>query len=379
MRVGQLAPPSSPKDMAEAITGPESEDFWWLIKTNMENVLNEFFEDDKFKSYLAWFGCMKGTDPYQYGTAPFAFTPAIMHDTGFSMVKGGTGGLPIALEKCLKNNNGSDQINAEVKEIIIKNGVAKGVKLVNNKEIYAKKAIISNINIKLMIEKKILSPEHLDQDIIRKIKRLRAGYVSCISTYYDINEIPKYKSYKGIPPFEQHIQGLNIDELGDFFHGVKMGKPRTSGMPLLVNCESRLDPSLAPRGKHTLWCATFAPYELKNGKKWDDYKEEYADIMLENLQDYTENLNKSNILARHVDSPLDLERRNPNNYKGYWGMLELTPDQSDFLRPTMELSNYRTPIKNLYITGGGTFPSGGVTGAPGHNVAQIVLEDLKLI
>ena len=39
-------------------------------------------------------------------------------------------------------------------------------------------------------------------------------------------------------------------------------------------------------------------------------------------------------------------------------------------------SNHRTPIKGLYLCGSGSHPGGGVMGAPGHNAAHVVLEDL---
>jgi len=40
-------------------------------------------------------------------------------------------------------------------------------------------------------------------------------------------------------------------------------------------------------------------------------------------------------------------------------------------------SDYRTPVKGLYLCGSGAHPGGGVMGAPGRNAASVVLEDLK--
>lgn len=45
-------------------------------------------------------------------------------------------------------------------------------------------------------------------------------------------------------------------------------------------------------------------------------------------------------------------------------------------RPLPEISDYRTPIEGLYLCGAGTHPGGGVSGAPGHNSAQVVIDDL---
>jgi phytoene dehydrogenase-like protein len=39
-------------------------------------------------------------------------------------------------------------------------------------------------------------------------------------------------------------------------------------------------------------------------------------------------------------------------------------------------ARYATPIPGLYLCGAGTHPGGGVTGAPGHNAARRILDDL---
>jgi len=38
---------------------------------------------------------------------------------------------------------------------------------------------------------------------------------------------------------------------------------------------------------------------------------------------------------------------------------------------------YRSPIKNLYVTGQGTHPVAGAIGVPGYNAAKIISEDLE--
>jgi phytoene dehydrogenase-like protein len=35
------------------------------------------------------------------------------------------------------------------------------------------------------------------------------------------------------------------------------------------------------------------------------------------------------------------------------------------------------PVPGLYLCGSGAHPGGGVTGAPGHNAAKIVLKDMR--
>ncbi len=44
-------------------------------------------------------------------------------------------------------------------------------------------------------------------------------------------------------------------------------------------------------------------------------------------------------------------------------------------RPVPELSNYKTPVEGLYLTGSSTHPGGLLTGGPGYNTARAIHED----
>ena len=70
------------------------------------------------------------------------------------------------------------------------------------------------------------------------------------------------------------------------------------------------DPSQAPPGKHTIKIIGMQPYDLKEGPQhWDNIKHQVADANLNWLRKFSPNLTDDKILARVVESPLDLERR----------------------------------------------------------------------
>jgi phytoene dehydrogenase-like protein len=76
-----------------------------------------------------------------------------------------------------------------------------------------------------------------------------------------------------------------------------------------------------------------------------------------------------------IVSPYDIEQTlgmtGGNIFQG-----NITPDQIFSFRPILGWANYRTPVEGLYLCGSAAHPGGGVTGAPGHNAAQVILEDL---
>jgi phytoene dehydrogenase-like protein len=72
-----------------------------------------------------------------------------------------------------------------------------------------------------------------------------------------------------------------------------------------------------------------------------------------------------------VMTPVDLERE-LNLERGYAPSFAGGP-LAALLGRDPELTRYRTPIQGLYLTGAGTYPGAGVSGAPGRNTAAAVL------
>jgi len=99
------------------------------------------------------------------------------------------------------------------------------------------------------------------------------------------------------------------------------------------------------------------------------------DRMVDTLTEYAPNIKRS-VINRGGYSPGDLNkelgmtRADIQHGSIEWGQLL-------GFRPVIGWSNYRTPIPNVYLCGACTHPSGGMTGANGHNAAQIIMEDLK--
>ena len=75
-------------------------------------------------------------------------------------------------------------------------------------------------------------------------------------------------------------------------------------------------------------------------------------------------------------TPPDLEER-VGLTDGNIRHLDIVPSQMLANRPMPGWASYRTPVRGLYLCGAGAHPGGEVTGAPGHNAAQVMLGDLS--
>jgi len=286
-------------------------DFIRTMITSPEDVLNEWFESEFVKAPLARLAAEIGAPPSQKGITSGMMMMAMRHSPGVARPRGGTGALTEALVKCVVSLGGVILTEQKVKQILIEEGQAIGVR--------------------------VDSGQILIADSVRHVEQAHALTI--------LGQIPD----------ENPSMYLDVPTI--------------------------LDPSMAPQGKHTLWIEFFAPYQIAgaegtglNGTGWtEELKNRVADRVLDKLADYAPNL-KSSIIARRVESPAELANR-LGSYKGNYYHLDMTLDQMIFLRPLPEIANYKTPIKNLYLTGAGTHPGGSISGMPGRNCAQVFLRD----
>lgn len=130
-----------------------------------------------------------------------------------------------------------------------------------------------------------------------------------------------------------------------------------SGRPFVILTQPSLFDGLrAPGGKHIGWAYCHVP----NGSTLD---------MTEAIESQVERFApgfRSHILARHVFTPAQLERYNPNLVGGDIGGGSVELSQL-FLRPTRW--RYRTPLPNVYLCSSSTPPGGGVHGMCGYHAA----------
>jgi phytoene dehydrogenase-like protein len=149
---------------------------------------------------------------------------------------------------------------------------------------------------------------------------------------------------------------------------------------LIVSQTTQVDPSRAPAGQHVARVHSRAfPSEIlgdaagKIGDRdWASAKEAVADRLIDILAEHAPNVRDA-VLARHVVSPADLERSNPNLVGGDCNGGSHHLDQNYLFRPAFGWTRYRTPIPQLYMIGAATWPGSGVNGSSGYLLAQQLL------
>jgi phytoene dehydrogenase-like protein len=243
----------------------------------------------------------------------------------------------------------------------VESGKAVGVLTKNGERIMAK-SVVANVNPALLPKLLKETPE------TQELHNFRPG-LGTMMIHLALNELPNW-----IDPEAKNFNYVHIapyiDDMAITYAQAAAGiLPETPA--LVIGQPTVTDPSRAPEGKHVLWIQVrVLPLEIK-GKTWDQVSEEYSDKIISNIEKYAPAL-KQNILARKVLSPADLERYNPNLIKGDSLGGSHHPAQFFFLRPTPGWIRHRTPVKDLYICGSGTWPGGGVGGGSGLMVSKLL-------
>ncbi|XP_037541533.1 pyridine nucleotide-disulfide oxidoreductase domain-containing protein 2 [Nematolebias whitei] len=360
-------------------------DFYEITSAPIMKILNQWFESEPLKATLATDGVIGAmTSPSNPGSG-YVLLHHVMGELekekgAWGYVEGGMGGISQALAKAARSYGADIFTEKDVEQILVgSNGAANGVALKDGTEICSK-VVLSNatpyVTFKHLTPQGALSPQFLkavDQiDYTSPVTKINVA----------IDKLPNFLASPtpdGKPgPHHQcsiHLNCESVDVLETAYKDAVNGRP--SARPMLeMTIPSVLDPTLAPPGCHVVSLFTqFTPYHIE-GREWTEQdREAFADTVFDWVEQYVPGFKKS-VVGRDVLTPPDLERifglTGGNIFHG-----SMSLDQLYLARPLPSLSDYRSPIKGLYLCGSGCHPGGGVMGSPGWNAALTAMSDLK--
>ena len=352
-----------------------------LLGRSVGDILDSWFTTDAIKALLG-FDAVVGnfTSPYHPGSAYVLIHHIIGEINGkqglWGHAIGGMGAITQAMAREAVHRGVEICTDSSVSRVVSKNGKVHGVVLDSGAEICAR-CIVANVNPKLLYLD-MIDASDLDDEFVNHMRNWR-----CSSATFRMNvalsELPDFTCLPGSHLQPHYQSGIIIGPSPGYMERAYTDARSTgwSKQPIVeMLIPSTIDTSLAPAGAHvaSLFCQHFNP-NLPDNQSWDDYKEQAADLIIDTVNNYAPNFRQS-ILGRMVLSPLDLE--NKFGLIGgdiFHGAMSL--DQLYSARPMLGYSNYRGPLKGLYMCGSGTHPGGGVTGAPGHNAANEIIRDYR--
>ena len=280
-------------------------------------------------------------------------------------VKGGPGFAAQSLSSAARAAGVEIRTSTTVERIVVRDGTVRGVTA--GGQTLEADVVLSSADPKSTFLG-LIEPSELSPDFAGKIQNYRAnGTVAKVNLA--LASLPDF----GCPTeaLTGRIQiGPDLDYLEHAFDHAKYGE--FSAQPWLeLTIPSLIDDSLAPAGSHVASIYVhYAPRRLRS-PDWSSARDTLLDATLAVLEDAVPGI-RQQVLAAQIITPLDLER--DHGFAGghiFHG--ELALDQLFTMRPILGNARYGTPIRGLYLCGGGTHPGGFLTGASGRLAAQTLL------
>ena len=289
---------------------------------------------------------------------------------------GGMGAIVEALIACCQKHGVTLRTDCPVTQVCHANGAASGAVSRDGEE-FAAPVIVSSVNPHLLFGQ-LLDNEAVGAEVRHDVMTapMRGSTFKMVLA---VEGLPRFAELPDDVTSEQ-VAGSQLrvcpsmDYLEASILDAMQGKP--SAGPLLYGLiPSVLSPDLAPPGHHLVNVNVWhAPTDLREGS-WKDETERFGQHCIQALSALMPDL-PDRIVGHRFLSPVDIEDElglvGSNITHG-----DMLPGRLFGCRPHEAASDYRTPLRGLYLTGAGVWPGGYVSAIPGFNTARTVLADLE--
>ncbi|MCS7002902.1 MAG: hypothetical protein NZ518_08650, partial [Dehalococcoidia bacterium] len=348
----------------------------WHYMSQLQ-VLDELFESEQVKVSLR--GSLQ-TVSYP-GDIPLtglnvATGMMSVHDSPASIISGGTWQYARALERALLDAGGHTRLRATVREILVEDGRAVGVRLDDGETIRAAKGVIAGFGHKVLLD--CVDTALLPADFVEPIRRFRGEELVIFAVHAAVAGPVRWRAAADNPDVDACLDvtfGLNttLDLIKQYNDGREGNVPRAiSGF---CDTPTVWDASYAPAGMSSVDLGLIVPFRLQGGpERWDHERLPLAERAIATWLSYT-HLDRDQIVGTFVYSPMDIVRENPSFFEGSPVQGSALPDQAGVFRPAYGWHEYATPIAGLYVANASAYPMGGLNGIPGHHCATKIAED----
>jgi phytoene dehydrogenase-like protein len=297
-----------------------------------------------------------------------------VQEGGMPIPRGGGDKLVDALAQLIRDHGGALETGRDVEQVLVEDGVARGVRTGDGETVFASRAVIANVTPTQLYGRLLGEPE--------PAQRFRYGRAD-MQIHFALSEPPRWEG-------DERLGGTAIVHVTPGLDGVSraVNEAERGLLPaeatIVVGQPLTIDPSRAPAGAGMLWIQLQElPWPVKgdaageldvgDGRWTEGLRERYADRIQARLARHITNLDSA-VRARTVLSPADLEAADVNLVHGdpYSGSLAL--DQNFLWRPLPSRPGHRTTIEGLWHIGASTHPGPGLGAGSGTLVAKQLLE-----
>jgi phytoene desaturase len=310
---------------------------------SLHSLVASHVKSEKLQTVLSFHPLLIGGNPYSV-TAVYALISYLEQKHGVHSAMGGTGALVNAMVGLMESQGAVLRCNAEVDEILVENGEAKGVRL-GSGEVLPADIVVSNADA-AWTYRHLLRPENRRHWTDKKIERSEFSsglFVWYFGTDRCYDDVPQHSVLLG-----PRYKGL----LDDIFKNHKLA----DDFSLYLHRPTELDESLAPAGCDTFYVLAPVPH-LESGTDWEAQAEPFRLAIQKRLEETVLPGLSDHVISSRVMTPLDFQSR-LLAFRGCAFSFEPTLLQSAWFRP----HNVSEDVKGLYLVGAGTHPGAGIPG-----------------
>ena len=343
------------------------------------DVVRELFENEHVQLLFLFKVSLFGTwlvDTLSKTSPMGSVIRAFDLESGYQLCQGGSFNLARGLMESFIAAGGSFQPQINVSRIVIENGRATGIELIDGRTVLAKQFVASTLDVHQTFEN-LIGREQLPAAFLSKLDGFQYTAWSLFGLHLALDESPRFAAEKFDPNINRALKwSIGAETMEDLFSAhqdVLAGR-----VPKLVQFGSGplslLDPTQAPPGKHTTYSWHVMPLNPDlGGQTYDSFKEEFSDKIIECFARYCPNMTNKNILGRYVYTGREYVQELVNMRGGDIFMGAFNAEQVMYNH-----FGYRSPIPNLYNSGSAGHPGGAISGGAGYISASVIASDLGL-
>ncbi len=303
--------------------------------------------DERLRMALSFHPLFIGGDP-DHVTSIYALVSHLEKEFGVHYAMGGVQRIADAMVDVIRAQGGEVRQEAEVDEIVIEGGAARGVRLTDGEELAAP-LVVSNAD-----------AGHTYDHLMRNAPRKRWTPAKLKRSRWSMGLFVWYFGTRG-----------TADKWADVGHHTILSGPRYSGllrdifvkgkladdMSLYLHRPSVTDPDVAPAGDDTFYVLSPVPHlGHANPVDWatmqETYRQKVAAVLERTIPGF-----EADISASHILTPEDFRTRYLSPF-GAGFSLEPRILQSAYFRP----HNVSEEARGLYLAGASTHPGAGLPG-----------------
>ena len=341
-------------------------DFVRLALTPVRRMGQERFTGEGAPLLLTGNAMHSDVGPDASGSGMFGWLLAMLgQDVGFPVPQGGAGQFATALRRRAERYGAQVLTSTEVTSVEVRDGAAVGVTLMDGTSVRARRAVLADVSAPDLYTR--LLPRHsVPVKLQRDLSRFHWDN-STLKLNWALSGPISWRSAPAARAGTVHL-GVDNDGFVDFAADLSVGRLPDHPFVLLGQMTTS-DPTRSPLGTESAWAYTHVPHvAAASVTQMRGHVERVEELIETTAPGFG-----ASVIARHVQSPADLESADANLVGGAINGGTSGLHQQLVLRPTPGLGRPETPIERLFLASAAAHPGGGVHGACGWNAARAAL------